>query len=45
MKMLEEIGTPDRAEAWLKRKAGYQEKIMGFGHRVYKKATRVCADA
>jgi citrate synthase len=37
MKMLEEIGTPDRAEAWLKKKLDTKEKIMGFGHRVYKK--------
>jgi len=37
MKMLEEIGTPDRAEAWLKEKLDAKEKIMGFGHRVYKK--------
>ena len=37
MKMLEEIGTPDRAEAWLKKKLDAKEKIMGFGHRVYKK--------
>jgi len=37
MKMLEEIGTPDRAEAWLKEKLAAKEKIMGFGHRVYKK--------
>ena len=37
MKMLEEIGTPDRAEAWLKEKLASKEKIMGFGHRVYKK--------
>src|SRR6266480_1369074 len=37
MKMLEEIGTPDRAEAWLKKKLATKEKIMGFGHRVYKK--------
>jgi 2-methylcitrate synthase/citrate synthase II len=36
MKMLEEIGTPDRAEAWLKKKLNAKEKIMGFGHRVYK---------
>jgi len=35
--MLEEIGTPDRAEAWLKEKLATKEKIMGFGHRVYKK--------
>jgi citrate synthase len=37
MKMLEEIGTPDRAEAWLMKKLGSKGKIMGFGHRVYKK--------
>jgi citrate synthase len=37
MKMLEEIGTPDRAEAWLQEKLATKEKIMGFGHRVYKK--------
>jgi citrate synthase len=37
MKMLEEIRTPDRAEAWLKEKLATKEKIMGFGHRVYKK--------
>jgi 2-methylcitrate synthase/citrate synthase II len=37
MKMLEEIGTPDRAEAWLKEKLAAKDKIMGFGHRVYKK--------
>ena len=34
--MLEEIGTPDRAEAWLMKKLGTKGKIMGFGHRVYK---------
>jgi 2-methylcitrate synthase/citrate synthase II len=37
MKMLEEIGTPDRAGSWLKKKLDTKEKIMGFGHRVYKK--------
>src|ERR1700736_2785275 len=37
MKMLEEIETPDRAEAWLKKKLAAKEKIMGFGHRVYRK--------
>ncbi len=37
MKMLEEIKTPDRAEAWLMKKLATKEKIMGFGHRVYKK--------
>src|SRR5438132_2910695 len=37
MKMLEEIGTPDHAEGWLKKKLDTKDKIMGFGHRVYKK--------
>jgi len=37
MKMLDEIKTPDRAEAWLKKKLAAKDKIMGFGHRVYKK--------
>ena len=36
MKMLQEIGTPDRAESWLKERLARKEKIMGFGHRVYK---------
>jgi len=37
MRMLEEIKTPDRAEEWLKKKLDAKAKIMGFGHRVYKK--------
>jgi 2-methylcitrate synthase/citrate synthase II len=37
MKMLDEIRTPDRAETWLKAKLEKKAKIMGFGHRVYKK--------
>src|SRR6266446_5477147 len=37
MKMLEEIKTPDRAEGWLKEQLAKKAKIMGFGHRVYKK--------
>jgi citrate synthase len=37
MKMLEEIESPDRAEAWVKKKLATKGKIMGFGHRVYKK--------
>jgi len=36
MKMLEEIGTPDRQKP-AERKVATKEKIMGFGHRVYKK--------
>jgi len=37
MKMLREIKSPDDAEAWLMAKLARKEKIMGFGHRVYKK--------
>jgi citrate synthase len=36
MKMLLEIGSPDRAEEWLKDALANKRKIMGFGHRVYK---------
>jgi 2-methylcitrate synthase/citrate synthase II len=36
MKMLDDIGSPDRAEGWLKEKLAQKAKIMGFGHRVYK---------
>lgn len=31
-----EIGTADRAEAWLDAALAEKRKIMGFGHRVYK---------
>lgn len=34
--MLNEIQTSDRAEAWLRYKLEHSERIMGFGHRVYK---------
>jgi 2-methylcitrate synthase/citrate synthase II len=37
MKMLEDIGTPDRSEEWVMKKLETKGKIMGFGHRVYKK--------
>jgi len=36
MKMLLEIGTPDRAEAWVRGALAQKQKIMGFGHRVYR---------
>lgn len=38
MYMLREIGDPSRAEAWVKERLAKKEKIMGFGHRVYKTA-------
>jgi 2-methylcitrate synthase/citrate synthase II len=37
MKMLEDIKTPEHADAWLKDRLAKKAKIMGFGHRVYKK--------
>ncbi|MGH2692583.1 MAG: citrate/2-methylcitrate synthase [Actinomycetota bacterium] len=36
MKMMEEIQEVDRVEPYIKEKLGRKEKIMGFGHRVYK---------
>ena len=35
-KMIEEIGEVDRAEAYIKDALARKQKIMGFGHRVYK---------
>ncbi|BDZ42551.1 citrate synthase [Paraoerskovia sediminicola] len=37
MAAFEEIGTADRAAAWLDDALGAKRKIMGFGHRVYKR--------
>jgi citrate synthase len=34
--MLGEIGSPDRAEGWVRAALARGERIMGFGHRVYK---------
>lgn len=34
--MLEEIRTPDRAESWLRAAVVRGDRIMGFGHRVYR---------
>ncbi|MEO8813691.1 MAG: bifunctional 2-methylcitrate synthase/citrate synthase [Mycobacterium sp.] len=36
MRDMLEIGTADRASEWLRGKVARKEKIMGFGHRVYK---------
>jgi len=36
MKMLEEVGSPDRAEAYVRDRLERHEKIMGFGHAVYR---------
>ncbi|ONK24429.1 citrate synthase [Siminovitchia sp. FSL H7-0308] len=37
MKMLTEIGSVDKAEGYVREKLKNKEKIMGFGHRVYRK--------
>jgi len=39
LKMLFEIESPDAVEDFVKRKIEKKEKIMGFGHRIYKKIT------
>lgn len=36
LEMLQEIGAPERAEAYIRREMGAGRRIMGFGHRVYK---------
>jgi len=36
MKMLSEIGSIDNVETWVQNKLDNKEKIMGFGHRVYR---------
>ncbi|MDP4170285.1 MAG: citrate synthase [Bacillota bacterium] len=37
MKMLKEIGTVENVEPFIREKLEKKEKIMGFGHRVYRK--------
>jgi citrate synthase len=34
--MLDAIGTVDKADAWLRDAVGRGDRLMGFGHRVYK---------
>ena len=34
--MLEAIGTPDKAEAYIRSELKQDRRIMGFGHRIYK---------
>ncbi len=36
MKMLEEVGSPGRAAAYVRDRLARREKIMGFGHAVYR---------
>lgn len=35
-KLLEKVGSPEHAESWIKDALARKERIMGFGHRVYK---------
>ena len=37
MLLLEEIGEPEKAKAWLEEALASKRKIMGFGHRVYRR--------
>jgi citrate synthase len=36
MEVMREIGSPDKAEAWVRDALARKARIMGFGHRVYK---------
>src|SRR6266852_6232485 len=36
MDQLEEIGTPENAERWMREARNRKERFMGFGHRVYR---------
>jgi citrate synthase len=36
MNMLTEIGSPENVESYIREKLANKEKIMGFGHRVYR---------
>ncbi len=37
MHMLKEVGEPDVAKAWMLEALAEKKKVMGFGHRVYRK--------
>jgi 2-methylcitrate synthase/citrate synthase II len=50
-RVLERVGSPDNAERWIQEALARKERIMGFGHRVYKTGDpraailkRYCAD-
>ena len=36
LKMLQDIGTPERAQEWLRNELKSGRRLMGFGHRVYR---------
>jgi citrate synthase len=35
-KVLERVGSPEKAQGWIQQALARKERIMGFGHRVYK---------
>ncbi|MBI3316669.1 MAG: citrate synthase [Candidatus Omnitrophica bacterium] len=37
MEMILDIGTPEKAEKYVKDLLAHKKKVMGFGHRIYKK--------
>jgi citrate synthase len=43
MEMLLEIGSPERAEAWVRQALAARHRVMGFGHRIYKHGDRRAA--
>lgn len=43
--MLEDIPSPNDASAWLDQRLAAREKIMGFGHRVYRQQTDLRYDS
>jgi citrate synthase len=36
LQMLKDIGSPDRAEPWIRDELKAERRLMGFGHRVYR---------
>jgi 2-methylcitrate synthase/citrate synthase II len=36
MQVLDEVGSPENAEDWIRNALANKQRIMGFGHRVYK---------
>jgi citrate synthase len=36
LEVLEEVGSPNNAESWVRQALARKRRIMGFGHRVYK---------
>jgi citrate synthase len=36
MRMVQQIGAPERAEAWIRKALAERARISGFGHRVYR---------